>query len=307
MKRSAFYQYIKSVRVGIFLLLFLLLFLAVFSERSFGPRRFLKAQIVQMSLTIQPAPSIITSGVTFSPSQSQAHQFEAGSEDTFVFTNPDSSSVDIVFFAGTTQATLDFFVDAYAQSAILGDRPLPVGKDVAGSLIYDMTAFIGSIATSTFNTPFSMTFRYPEDQLGNLNEETLGIYSWDESQSIWVAFNIDSRDTEQNTITILTDHLTLFTILGEKKKPPLGNTSGVGTIPFNPVIPQEEILIRQPERKIGDINSDGKVDLFDFNLLMFYWGKIGPDHIADLNNDRLVGVLDFNLLMVQWTIEEMKN
>jgi hypothetical protein len=51
----------------------------------------------------------------------------------------------------------------------------------------------------------------------------------------------------------------------------------------------------------GDANNDGKVDKFDFALLMANWGKTSTN-VADLNNDGIVNKYDFALLMLHWTI-----
>lgn len=54
----------------------------------------------------------------------------------------------------------------------------------------------------------------------------------------------------------------------------------------------------------GDMNGDGSVDIFDFNILFAVWGGgsgVGPFYAgADLNRDNQVDILDFNLLMASW-------
>ena len=52
--------------------------------------------------------------------------------------------------------------------------------------------------------------------------------------------------------------------------------------------------------KSSDINNDGSVDVFDFNLLMVKWGSVSQNILADINCDGSVDVFDFNLLMVNW-------
>jgi len=195
---------------------FLLLFFILISMPYVPLSKWLTAQVVQMSLTIQPAPTLTIGGNVLTPTQSESQQFEASTGGTFPFTNPDGSSVTITFFIGTTQVTLDFFIDTYEKSAIIAQRPLPTGLDVVGSLIYDMRTFIGSTGTATFDNPFAMTVGYTDALLGNLDEETLNVYFFDEAQNQWVAFATTTRDTVNNTITILTDHLTLFATLGEQ-------------------------------------------------------------------------------------------
>lgn len=51
----------------------------------------------------------------------------------------------------------------------------------------------------------------------------------------------------------------------------------------------------------GDLNSDGLVNLTDFNALIVAWGLTGPSLTADLNHDGVVDLSDFNLLIVNWT------
>jgi hypothetical protein len=50
---------------------------------------------------------------------------------------------------------------------------------------------------------------------------------------------------------------------------------------------------------IGDFNRDGRVDFFDFNLLMSQWGLTSS--FADVNSDSMVDLGDFNALMINWT------
>jgi hypothetical protein len=51
----------------------------------------------------------------------------------------------------------------------------------------------------------------------------------------------------------------------------------------------------------GDANNDGKIDLFDFNLLMINWGETMVNNPVDFNSDGKVDILDFNILMTTWT------
>ena len=48
-----------------------------------------------------------------------------------------------------------------------------------------------------------------------------------------------------------------------------------------------------------DINQDGKVNLYDLSVLLFWWG---PDHQSvDLNCDGEVNLSDFSILLSRWT------
>jgi len=54
--------------------------------------------------------------------------------------------------------------------------------------------------------------------------------------------------------------------------------------------------------KSADTNNDGKVDKFDFALLMSNWGVIGTTIGSDLNSDGKVDKYDFALLMSKWSV-----
>lgn len=54
--------------------------------------------------------------------------------------------------------------------------------------------------------------------------------------------------------------------------------------------------------KVGDINGDGKVDEYDFSIMMSQWGQTGTNLSADLNKDGKVDEYDFSLLMANWGV-----
>ncbi len=49
----------------------------------------------------------------------------------------------------------------------------------------------------------------------------------------------------------------------------------------------------------GDINSDGKVNIFDLSILLSNWGKTTAN--CDLNKDGTVNVFDLSVLLSRWT------
>jgi len=53
----------------------------------------------------------------------------------------------------------------------------------------------------------------------------------------------------------------------------------------------------------ADLNRDGKVNLTDFSILLFWWNGDGgtSDPSADINADRKVNLTDFSILLFNWT------
>lgn len=52
----------------------------------------------------------------------------------------------------------------------------------------------------------------------------------------------------------------------------------------------------------GDINGDGKVNITDFSILMYFWNKASPSNAcADINGDGKVNLQDFSIMLYWWT------
>jgi hypothetical protein len=53
----------------------------------------------------------------------------------------------------------------------------------------------------------------------------------------------------------------------------------------------------------SDLNRDGKVNLTDFSILLFWWGTAGgaSNPPADINRDGKVSLTDFSILIFNWT------
>ncbi|MDD5528365.1 MAG: dockerin type I domain-containing protein [Patescibacteria group bacterium] len=49
----------------------------------------------------------------------------------------------------------------------------------------------------------------------------------------------------------------------------------------------------------SDINQDGKINLVDFSIMMYYWGT--NNATADINQDGKINLVDFSILMYCWT------
>jgi hypothetical protein len=53
----------------------------------------------------------------------------------------------------------------------------------------------------------------------------------------------------------------------------------------------------------ADLNRDGRVNLVDFSILLFWWSTDGgsSDPSADINSDGRVNLVDFSILLFNWT------
>ncbi len=52
----------------------------------------------------------------------------------------------------------------------------------------------------------------------------------------------------------------------------------------------------------ADLNRDGRVNLTDFSILLFFWQQADPvNHRVDISRDGRVTVVDFSIMLFQWT------
>lgn len=53
----------------------------------------------------------------------------------------------------------------------------------------------------------------------------------------------------------------------------------------------------------ADLNRDGKVNLIDFSILLYWWASNGGDSdpSADINGDKNVSLTDFSIMLFNWT------
>jgi hypothetical protein len=53
-----------------------------------------------------------------------------------------------------------------------------------------------------------------------------------------------------------------------------------------------------PSGKVGDLNADGQINIFDLSILLSHWGT--ADATADINHDGTVNVFDLSILLSHW-------
>jgi len=69
--------------------------------------------------------------------------------------------------------------------------------------------------------------------------------------------------------------------------------------PFSQTI---SFLVLPPKCKGADLNFDGKINLVDFSILLYFWHSISPENrCADINQDGIVNIVDFSIMMFVWT------
>jgi hypothetical protein len=110
-------------------------------------------------------------------------------------------------------------------------------------------------------------------------------------------WNIENDDEKQEDINIDTLGLSVGT---HKLKVVADFNDDENTRDNYLEITFEVVEIETEPEILGDINKDGVVDIFDYNLLKENLGQTG-ENIADLNDDKVVDIFDYNILKENWT------
>ncbi len=149
-------------------------------------------------------PSTDTGEVTATASQ--------GGETTLSTDENTTAGVDLP--ANAVSVSTDVSIASEAKAGVTTSRPIPSGKSIIGSYVYNYTAIANGATVSTFDEVVTISMTYTDDQISGLDETGLRIAYWRTSDSQWVLLStLVFADT--NTLTATTDHFTYFVILAD--------------------------------------------------------------------------------------------
>ena len=94
---------------------------------------------------------------------------------------------------------------------------VPTGQNIVGGYVYSFAVESEGVAVTIFEESVTVTLSYTDDQVSDLDEDSLVIYYYDESLSQWLALD-STVDAENNTVTATTAHFTLFALMGEEEE-----------------------------------------------------------------------------------------
>lgn len=117
--------------------------------------------------------------------------------------------------SGFAASDADFQIKKIDQDPALGTIGIPVGRQLAGTKVYDIKALQGgTTAITSFSKPITITLQYDETDITGLGESSLAIYRWDDGTG-WTKLNDCTVDTTANMVTCTTNHFSTFALYGE--------------------------------------------------------------------------------------------
>ncbi len=127
---------------------------------------------------------------------------------------------------------------------------------------------------------------------------TLSLYSGSE-----ILFNTVSDKHGAYSYSLDTSALSLGSPLVKAKASFAGQSSDFGTsVSF--IIGDQNIAKNQTQQSQYDLNGDGRVNLIDFSIMVYWFGReplTGTGLRADFNHDGKVDIVDFSILAAHWT------
>jgi len=158
----------------------------------------------------------------------------------------------VVFPSNAIEGTVAVGIKPQDKTEVIKSNPLPQNTQIVGDLVADFKAFSAISGTikelESFKEEISITFSYTDEQLkeANLDEKTLKIYKWDETNNIWDPLETQV-DTILNQVTTNTSHFTLFALMGQEL------TKEEKEEPVEEEKPIEEMTIEELKAKIREI------------------------------------------------------
>ena len=108
-----------------------------------------------------------------------------------------------------------------------------------------------------------------------------------------------SDEKGQYTITLDTSTLALGAhTLQTRSKTQDGKDSGFGLLVSYTLATSDAVA--NETSKSADLSGDGIVNLTDFSILAYWFGKPNPPNAVDLNGDGKIDLVDFSILAYQW-------
>jgi len=246
------------------------------------------------------------SNCTTSAETIKDEEFMYSSGGEFIITNNDNTTATITLFENFYSADLWLLAFSYANDYFSSSKPTPANKNFIGKTYDFMFIDPNGNTVSTLSKSATVAFTYSEADISGIDENTLAPYRWGADDSSWQLISGATIDTANNTVTFSTDSFGSFAVFGESEEtepePSSGGGGGGGFFRFLKPKPTPKPEPKPSKPKPDpDFNDDGKINIVDLSILLFWYGKTGSEIIPyDLNEDNMIDIADVSILFYYW-------
>ena len=163
--------------------------------------------------------------------QTTAGTVSASTGGSVALTTTEGSKAEVVIPAAATTANLSVTVQSKAAATVeaagtVGATPAALYR--VGNLVFEVSAsnVSSGAAVTTFSKDITLTFTYTDAQVAGLDESSLKIYTW--NGTAWVALT-STVDAATNKVTATVNHLSYFSIMGQKTSTTTATTTTATT------------------------------------------------------------------------------
>lgn len=114
--------------------------------------------------------------------------------------------------------------------------------------------------------------------------------------------NLTSTDAGVWTYALNTDLLALgaHTAVARAQA---GNSATADSALISFTVGDQDVAAPKPQSAApaSDLNGDGRVNLIDFSIMAYWFGRPNPPPAVDLNHDGVVNLVDFSIMAYYWT------
>jgi hypothetical protein len=153
----------------------------------------------------------------------------------------------------------------------------------------------------------TLTLTYADIDLGSTDEDTISPYRSEDNGNTWQAIPAFTLNKINKTITFTTIDFSTFSIFGYplviRRVNATGGGGGIGGGSGDWAAPKATPEEKKAILKIADFNKDGRVDVVDLSILLYYF-----DHTDakikqyDLNGDGKIDLIDVSIMLYYWEI-----
>lgn len=140
---------------------------------------------------------------------------DAGGKTTLTTTENATASVELP--SNSVSANTEIIINPLDKTNLLISNPIPSGKNLIGSYIYDFNATSNGASVTQFLKAITLNFSYTDSQISGFDESDIKVYYLDSATNQWVLMP-SLIDAVNNKIVVTTTHFTYFAILVEKTK-----------------------------------------------------------------------------------------
>ncbi|MEI8361168.1 MAG: dockerin type I repeat-containing protein [bacterium] len=238
-----------------------------------------------------------------------------------------------------TTLTLSGFAYPFAKITILKDAQAMASVDTTadgtfkfsteklspGSYNFSIFATdVFGIKTSLYNVPVTISYGSLAQvsnifiaptlsfEKNNITPDVSAVLRGQSRPNSQVVINFSGSSEELFTVIAGKDGKFLYTVGQNKllvgsyqakaKSNMQGEISGYGNIVDLQVEKVNTPIINCILQKKGDVNCDGKINIVDFSILAYWYGRSNAPTKYDLNGDGKISLIEFSIMAYYWTI-----